>query len=1129
MKTLCLPLALFACHSLVCAQEEKALLQQGLFAEEAEQNLEEAAGKYEAIIARYDARRHYAVAALFRLAEVRRKQKHNDGAAKLYQRILTEFPESDPQARLSRENLAAMGIVVTPPGQAAPPDPEEERELRRLMMFNANTPARLNEPFRPNEGSNRRIKPLPYAASKGWTRVVTWLLDKGVPADDKPTKQEFRENYRRWPNLNREYPLARAAQNGHVDVCELLLKGGAKVEQAGNILVTAVGENDSAMAEWLIENGADINAVDPTYIEATVSTTRCPFFGSALTVAIARDDKIWVDRLLELGASVNVEGETLSALHVACLKGHAPLVRSLLDLGADPNQPDGGKDRGLSEAEDFRNMRTNSRYWTPLHYAAGNPESVDILLNKGADASLADENGILPVHLAAYLEKPESVKLLLDAGSDANALGRFKSGTDLGPQRTPLHYAVENPESVSTLLDKGADVSLADKHGILPLHLAAHLAKLESVKLLLDAGSDANALGRLKTQTGLGSQRTPLMFASRSWRQSRREVIALLVENGADILASNDDGDTALSVCDTPYFLASLVKTYVYPKLHEQRAITVSVPEAGITFAISTAADETAAPPSFVEALSEWPEGLTMRKLEPQCDWGLPVVRRRDAHEKHTSIEVNIFGSSQYPALQWGDIVEFTAPHLENLPGLRFDSGSLPARPPASVVTALRSSLQKTITLRLPGRPDRQIKLRLGVVVLDPFENEFPDHPRALVYYFDDVAHLWESGREWTAAEVQRSAENGDHLLTFKNGDSDSWPESWRDETVLDGDVISIRGFEDAGGRSDRIQIVNPQSGFVFGFLSCNLIKQYRPRVIIQRQKVFDDAVAQSGSKNLSPFPTLLQFIAASYKPVGKMTGFLASHYRSNPILPKHEVILRRLIDEKSLAGIPQSEVSAALASAARHARSYASSSRVSMGDPSVPAEFSPIRRYNSVLPHPDFSNVRISRLGKDGEGEIIAVNLAQQIEACTDDTPPAECRAADIDLLPGDIVELPVLEDRIGQPWDGFDEATIRFFEKAMTYDFEFKPLDAKEAERRSVRWMAPSFHRTPAGVVAINKRAAPSSMQVEDVVKKRIVVLPRVLAEAWLRDGAIIREYKKKSKPSRGQSILPPGVRYR
>ena len=1112
MKTLSLPLAVFfACHSLVCAQEEKALLQQGLFAEEAEQNLEEAAEKYEAIIARYDARRHYAVAALFRLAEVRRKQKRNDGAAKLYQRILTEFPESDPQARLSRENLAAMGIVVTPRGQAAPPDPEEERELRRLMMVHANAPDRINE-----RGSSRRIKPLPYAASKGWKRVVNWLLDKGIPADDR---------------LDGGYALARAAENGHVHVCDLLLKGGAKIEQAGNALVSAVGENDSPIAQWLIENGANIDAVDRTYIEAMDgSTARCKFNGSALTVAIARDDKIWVDRLLELGASVNVEGETLSALHVACLKGHAPLVRSLLDLGADPNQPDGGKGRGLFEAEHFRNMRTNSRYWTPLHYAAGNPESVDILLNKGADASLTDENGILPLHLAAYLEKPESVKLLLDAGSDANALGRFKSGTDLGPQRTPLHYAVGNPESVSTLLDKRADVSLADKHGILPLHLAAHLAKPESVKLLLDAGSDANALGRLKSGTDPGGQRTPLMFASRSEETERAlEVIELLIEKGVDLLARNDDGDNVFSVCDQPKLLASLVKTHLYPKLQKQRVITVSIPEAGITFPISTAADETAAAPSFVEALSEWPDGITMRRLSPACDWNLPVIHRRQAHGKQIAIEVNIFGSSQYPALEWGDIVEFTAPHLENLPGLRFDSGSLPARPPASVVTALRSSLQKTITLRLPGRPDRQIKLRLGVVVLDPFENEFPDHPRALVYYFDDVAHLWGRGRKWTVAEVQRSAENGDHLLTFKNGDSDSWPESWRDETVLDGDVISIRGFEDAGGRSDRIQIVNPQSGFVFGFLSCNLIKQYRPRVIIQRQKVFDDAVAQSGSKNLSPFPTLLQFIAASYKPVGKMTGFLASHYRSNPILPKHEVILRRLIDEKSLAGIPQSEVSAALASAARHARSYASSSRVSMGDPSVPAEFSPIRRYNSVLPHPDFSNVRISRLGKDGEGEIIAVNLAQQIEACTDDTPPAECRAADIDLLPGDIVELPVLEDRIGQPWDGFDEATIRFFEKAMTYDFEFKPLDAKEAERRSVRWMAPSFHRTPAGVVAINKRAAPSSMQVEDVVKKRIVVLPRVLAEAWLRDGAIIREYKKKSKPSRGQSILPPGVRYR
>jgi hypothetical protein len=54
-------------------QDAKTILQQGLFAEEAEQNLDKAAASYEQVIGKYDEHRRYAVAALYRLVEVRRK------------------------------------------------------------------------------------------------------------------------------------------------------------------------------------------------------------------------------------------------------------------------------------------------------------------------------------------------------------------------------------------------------------------------------------------------------------------------------------------------------------------------------------------------------------------------------------------------------------------------------------------------------------------------------------------------------------------------------------------------------------------------------------------------------------------------------------------------------------------------------------------------------------------------------------------------------------------------------------------------------------------------------------------------------------------------------------------------
>ena len=191
-------------------EEAKSLLQDALFAEEAEQKLDKAAATYEKLIQQYDDQRAFAVAALFRLAEVRRKQQRNDDAAKLYQRILAEFPDASPQARLSRENLSAMGVAATP-GDRTPPeplDPEEAKELRRLTMIAENSPERLWD-----------REPLRNAANKDWLRVQQWLLDQAAA-----TKHDIAAGL--------DDALNAAAVAGNRDSCELLLARGANIEKA---------------------------------------------------------------------------------------------------------------------------------------------------------------------------------------------------------------------------------------------------------------------------------------------------------------------------------------------------------------------------------------------------------------------------------------------------------------------------------------------------------------------------------------------------------------------------------------------------------------------------------------------------------------------------------------------------------------------------------------------------------------------------------------------------------------------------------------------------------------------------------------------------------------------------------
>jgi hypothetical protein len=224
--------------------DAKTLLQQGLFAEEAEQQLDKAAASYEQIIAEFDRQRDFAVAALYRLAEVRRKQERNGDAATLFQRILAEFPEADPQARLSRENLTAMGIAIAPTGRAVPDDPEETSELRRLMMLAEVRPDHVWS------GS-----PLREASRNGWLRVTNWLLNYAGERDQ----------------VIKDYPLEAAAQAGRLDICEVLMAHGGTIEAAGSALVSAIAKNDDAVAEWLIAKGVDLNACGPAHFDADLS------------------------------------------------------------------------------------------------------------------------------------------------------------------------------------------------------------------------------------------------------------------------------------------------------------------------------------------------------------------------------------------------------------------------------------------------------------------------------------------------------------------------------------------------------------------------------------------------------------------------------------------------------------------------------------------------------------------------------------------------------------------------------------------------------------------------------------------------------------------------------------------
>jgi ankyrin repeat protein len=151
--------------------------------------------------------------------------------------------------------------------------------------------------------------------------------------------------------------------------------------------------------------------------------------------ACVGDKKILNDLLLktpDLLNSYSSDGFTL--LGLASYFGHTSLVKSLIDLGANPNKPS-----------------NNQFKVSPIHSACSisNFQIAELLIKNGADVNAKQMQGVTPLHQAAHNGQTSLAKLLIDNGADLNA--KMENGI------TPLKLAMEKnfPETAEFIKDLG--------------------------------------------------------------------------------------------------------------------------------------------------------------------------------------------------------------------------------------------------------------------------------------------------------------------------------------------------------------------------------------------------------------------------------------------------------------------------------------------------------------------------------------------------------------------------------------------------------------------------------------------------------------------------------------------------
>ena len=271
-----------------------------------------------------------------------------------------------------------------------------------------------------------------WAAAEGHAEVVQSLIEAGA---------DFRT-----PLPSGFTPLLFAAREGRNDVALALLKAGADVNEtisskqpsgraprAGTgPLILAVENGHFEVAIALLKAGADANDQRSRFAALhAITWVRKPNrgddpdgdpppIGSGNMTSLQ-----FVRELVAHGANVNIRLEKgasgrgilsrvgATPFLLAAVTADVPLMRLLIELGADPRTPNADNCTPLMAAAGVGTI-------APSEEAGTEPEAleaVSLALELGGDVNAVDNNGETAMHGAAYKSFPKIVELLADQGA----------------------------------------------------------------------------------------------------------------------------------------------------------------------------------------------------------------------------------------------------------------------------------------------------------------------------------------------------------------------------------------------------------------------------------------------------------------------------------------------------------------------------------------------------------------------------------------------------------------------------------------------------------------------------------------------------------------------------------------
>ena len=228
-----------------------------------------------------------------------------------------------------------------------------------------------------------------------------------------------------------------AVRAGATDAVKVLLKRGATVHDTTadgtGVLVMAIASTHFTLADWLLEQGADPNAVAGGWTPLhQIAYTRRPNTGVNNPGLVPREplDSLTLARkLLARGANPNLAAtknpdvtsvgrkrlseDGATPLWVAAQTLDLPYMRLLVEHGANPLIANSTGDTPLLAASGLVIEKPGESPGSPEEAAA----AVKFLLELGADATTVDNDGNTALHGIAIWGSNEAVEMLVKAGA----------------------------------------------------------------------------------------------------------------------------------------------------------------------------------------------------------------------------------------------------------------------------------------------------------------------------------------------------------------------------------------------------------------------------------------------------------------------------------------------------------------------------------------------------------------------------------------------------------------------------------------------------------------------------------------------------------------------------------------